>query len=149
MVPAVQALPQAPQLSISVLTSAQRPLQQAPHSLPAGQQTWLPQEPQRRLVSLLHALQAARHAFCCALLRHWQKALHGSCAGLPAAQAVPAARGLSTAPANTAPRRRNDSRRGTDSASDFENSSNRWSMMGSFLGLEFRLQLGAFDARGG
>src|SRR5262245_64228979 len=86
-----------------------------------------------RLVSLLHALQAARQAFCCDLLRHWQKVLHWSCAGLPAAQAAPAARGLNTAPANTAPRRRSDSRRGTDSASDFENSSNKWSMMDPFF----------------
>ena len=45
------------------------------------------------------------------------------------AQAVPTPSGLSTAPARTAPSRRSDSRRGTDSASDLENSSNRLSMI--------------------
>jgi hypothetical protein len=48
------------------------------------------------------------------------------------AQAVPSPSGVSTAPLNTAPSRRSDSRRGTDSASDLENSSNRWSMIGPF-----------------
>jgi hypothetical protein len=43
----------------------QTPLQEA-----IEQQAWLPQDPLMRLVSLLHALQAARHFVCCALLRH-------------------------------------------------------------------------------
>jgi len=83
-----------------------------------------------RLVSLLQALQTSRHFACCAVLRHLQKAVHGS--GLPA-RAVATPSGASTALANTAPSRRSDSRRGTDSASDFENSSNRFSMIDPFL----------------
>jgi hypothetical protein len=83
-----------------------------------------------RLVFPLHALQAARHVVCWALLRHLQKATHGSTF---AAQAVPSPDGLSTEPATTAPNRRSDSRRGTDSASDLENSSNRWSLIDSSL----------------
>jgi hypothetical protein len=79
-----------------------------------------------RLMSPRHALQAARHFVCWALLRHLQKAAHGS--ALPA-QAVPNPNGLSTTPAKTAPSRRNDSRRGTDSANDLENSSNKLSMI--------------------
>src|SRR5947208_2037229 len=79
-----------------------------------------------RLVLLLHARQAARHCDCCFVVRHLQKAWHGS---LRPAQAVPTPSGLSTAPAKTAPSRRSDSRRGIDLASDLENSSKRWSMI--------------------
>ena len=83
-----------------------------------------------RPVLPLHARQAARHCDCCFVVRHLQKAWHGS---LRPAQAVPTPSGLSTAPAKTAPSRRSDSRRGTDSASDLENSSNRLSMIDSSL----------------
>src|SRR5262249_16644553 len=57
-------------------------------------------------------------------------ALHASC--FPA-QAVSSPSEPSTAPANTPPSRRSDSRRGTDSPSDLENSSNRWSMINPSL----------------
>jgi hypothetical protein len=59
-----------------------------------------------------------------------QKALHGS----PAAQAVLSPKGPITAPANAAPSKRSDWRRGMDSsAKDFEKSS-QWSVMvGAFL----------------
>jgi hypothetical protein len=55
-------------------------------------------------------------------LEHRQKALHRSG---PAAQAVRNPREPSAAPAKTAPIRRNDSRRDTDTASNFDNSSRR------------------------
>src|SRR4051794_21344570 len=78
------------------------------------------------------ARQVARHCDCFVAVPHLQKAMHGSfwrdLAWWPA-QAVPTPSGLSTAPAKTAPRRRSDSRRGTDSARDLENSSNRLSMI--------------------
>src|SRR3954451_12397038 len=83
-----------------------------------------------RLVLLLHARQAARHCDCCFVVRHLQKAWHGS---WRPAQAVPTPSGLSTAPAKTAPSRRSDSRRGIDWANDLENSSNKWSMIDSSL----------------
>jgi hypothetical protein len=70
---------------------------------------------------LLQFRQAARQAFCSDLLLHRQKALHGSFLG--AAQTDPSPNWPSTAPAKTAPIRRNDSRRGTETANDFENSS--------------------------
>ena len=81
---------------------------------------------QMRLVLPLADLQTSRHFVCCALLRHLQKVLHGS---VVPAQAVPNPNGASTAPARMAASRRSDSRRGTDSASVLENSSNRWSMI--------------------
>jgi hypothetical protein len=116
-------LPQAPQFG------SEFKLLQVPSHDAIEQQMWLPQDPPMRLVSLLHFWQAARHFVWSALWRHWQKALHGSC---PFAHAASIPRGLRIAPAKAAPRRRSDSRRGNDSDSDFENSSNRWSMMGSF-----------------
>jgi hypothetical protein len=83
-----------------------------------------------RPVLPLHARQVARHCDCRFAVPHLQKAMHGS---LRLAQAVPIPNGLSTAPAKTAPSRRSDSRRGTDSASDLENSSNSWSTIDSSL----------------
>ena len=78
----------------------------------------------------LQARQAARHWFRRFLVEHdRQKAVHRS--GL-AAQAVPSIRGLSTAPAKTAPMRPSDSRRDTDAASNFDNSSRR-SMIDTFF----------------
>jgi hypothetical protein len=117
-------LPQAPQFG-SDFKLLQLPLHEA-----IEQQTWLPQDPPMRLVSWLHFWQAARHLVWSALWRHWQKVLQGS---VPRAQAVSSPKGLRIAPANTAPRRRSDSRRGNDSESDFENSSNRFSIIDPFL----------------
>ena len=115
-----QTYPQAPQFCESEFSEVQVPLQQAD---PVGQQVKFPQLPHSRLVLPLHARQAATHWFRFFLVEHdRQKAVHRS--GL-AAQAVPTTRGLSTAPAKTAPMLRSDSRRDTDAASNFDNSSRR------------------------
>jgi hypothetical protein len=78
----------------------------------------------------LQARQAARHWFRRFLVGHRrQKAMHRS--GL-AAQAVFTPSVLSAAPAKTTPILRSDSRRDTDTASNFDNSSRR-SMIDTFL----------------
>ena len=78
----------------------------------------------------LQARQAARHWFRLFLVgHHLQKAVHRS--GL-AAKAVPSTRGLSIAPAKMTPMLRSDSRRDTDVANNFDNSSRR-SMIDTFL----------------
>ena len=98
----------------------QVPLQQA---VPVGQQKKLPQLPQSRLVLPLHDRQAVTHWFRRFLVGHdRQKAVHRS--GL-AAQAVPTSREPNTAPANTVPMPRSDSRRDTDRANNFDKSSKR------------------------
>ncbi len=115
-----QAYPQAPQLCGSELSEVHVPLQQAD---PVGQQTKFPQLPQRRLVLPLHDRQAATHWFRRFLVGHdRQNAVHRSG---PTAQAVPTPREPNTVPAKTTPRLRSDSRRDTDRASNFDNSSRR------------------------
>ena len=71
----------------------------------------------------LHARQASRHWFRFFLVGHdRQKAVHRSGR---AAQAVFTPREPNTVPAKTAPMLRSDSRRDTDTASNFDNSSRR------------------------
>jgi hypothetical protein len=79
----------------------------------------------------LHARQAAMHWFRFFLVEHdRQKAVHRS--GL-AAQAVPTPKEPINVPARTAPMLRSDSRRDTDAASNFDNSSRRSMIETSFL----------------
>jgi hypothetical protein len=70
-----------------------------------------------------------RQAFCSHLLEHRQKVLHGSVFG--AAHAVFRPTEPSRAVAKTAPKHRSDSRRGTGSDNDFENSSHWFDMIDS------------------
>ena len=78
----------------------------------------------------LHARQAAMHWFRRLLVgHHRQKAVHRSGR---AAQAVFTPSVLSAAPAKTTPMLRSDSRRDTDTASNFDNSSRR-SIIDTFL----------------
>jgi hypothetical protein len=79
----------------------------------------------------LHARQAARHWFRRILPgHHRQKAVHRSGR---AAQAVFTPSVLSAAPANTTPMLRSDSRRETETASNFDNSSRRSMIATSLL----------------
>ena len=115
-----QTYPQAPQWCGSEFMLVHVPLQQA---VPVGQQTKFPQLPQSRLVLPLHDRQAFTHWFRRFLVgQNRQKAVHRS--GL-AAQAVPSPQVLSTVPANAVPMPRSESRRDTDVASNFDNSSRR------------------------